>query len=385
MFYFCPLALNQPKQNSMKKMTILHVSTARSWRGGEQQLAYLIKATRAECNCVVLCAQGSPMHQFCIENQIESYTINAASWLLWASARILSKACARIQPDLIHCHDSHAHSLAIWAARLYRNNQAVVVHRRAGFSMHRGFFSVYKYNHPVVAAYIVVSNRVKEILYNGLKTEKRIETIYSGIDLERFNRPEKSRGILKALLGLPTETVLVGNTAALTAEKDYHTFIEVAKYLHQRHPSWKFAIIGDGKLREELQQKIQHSALENVVFMTGFRKDITTLLPDLDVLLMPSRTEGLGTSILDAFASGVAVVATRTGGIPELVTEGITGLLADPGDAEKLARHTEILLTNHDLRRLIVAKAQEKVRQFDYHKMAAKTIKFYSKVLKDNK
>lgn len=369
----------------MEKINILHVSTARTWRGGEQQLAYLIKAAKSACNCVVLCAQASPMHQFCIENQVESYIINPASWLHWASARVLSKVCARLKPDLIHCHDSHAHSLAVWAARLYRNKRPVVVHRRAGFSMHRGFFSVYKYNHPVVSAYIVVSDGVKEVLLKGLKTEKRIETIYSGIDLERFSRPENSRGMLKALLGFPPETVLIGNTAALTAEKDYHTFIEVAKCLHQRHPAWKFVIMGDGKLREVLQEKIQKSVLEDVVCMTGFREDIANLLPDLDVLLMPSKTEGLGTSILDAFVCGVAVVATRTGGIPELVEEGVTGLLADPGDAEKLARHTETLLTKPELRRQIVAKAQEKVRQFDYHKMAAKTIKFYASVLNDNK
>ncbi len=366
-------------------MTILHVSTAKTWRGGEQQLAYLLKATKASHKSVVICAAGSHMQQYCLENDIAHHTITRTFLLGWFSAYTLSKLSGRMQADLIHCHDSHAHSMAIWAAWLFRNEVPVVVHRRAGFPMHRNFFSAFKYKHQTVAGYISVSEQVKHILQTGLKTEKYIETIYSGIDLERFKHNEQNSGVLRHLLNLPPQTVLVGNTAALTAEKDHLTFIRVAGLLHKSYPDWRFVIIGDGPMRERLQTEILKAALTEVVFMTGFRKDIANLLADLDVLLMPSRTEGLGTSILDAFACGTAVVATRTGGIPELVKEGVTGLLADPGDAKSLARHVETLLANAELRSLIVTQARGKVRQFDYHEMAEKTIKFYTKVLNDNK
>jgi glycosyltransferase involved in cell wall biosynthesis len=114
--------------------------------------------------------------------------------------------------------------------------------------------------------------------------------------------------------------------------------------------------------------------------MAGFRQNVPELLKELNVLLLTSKTEGLGTTILDAFASGVPVVATRAGGIPEIVEHKVSGLLADVGNARQLSQMVEMLTNNEDLRKNLVSNAKNKVKKFDYKLTAQKTLSVYNEI-----
>jgi glycosyltransferase involved in cell wall biosynthesis len=115
------------------------------------------------------------------------------------------------------------------------------------------------------------------------------------------------------------------------------TLIDAVPKLRSEFPNIRVIIVGDGELRPELEAQAERLGIQDVVVFTGFRNDVAELLELFDVFVMPSTMEGLGTSILDALAARKPVVATRTGGIPEIIEDGRTGYLVQPKDAAALA------------------------------------------------
>ncbi len=362
-------------------VNILHVSTALSWRGGEQQLANLIKANKNSCNNIVFCARGSVMQSHCEHHKILHHTFRKRFPGLYLAASSIKKQCKRHRISLIHCHDSHAHTIAFLSALFFGNKSPIIVHRRVDFPIGKSWLSRHKYNYKTIAGYICVSEAIRKILIKDLKHKEKAITIYSGIDFSRFDNYLNNRSQLKNELGLAGDAILIGNTAALAPHKDYDTFIRTAHRLLLRHPDWHFVIMGDGPLRRQVENRIASLNLKKSIILTGFRNDLPALLPGLDIFLMTSKTEGLGTSLLDAFYLGIPVVATKAGGISELVDDETTGLLAEVGDDRTLARQVERLIMGDKLRKLVCANARKKVIHFSHTQTANRTIQYYQDLL----
>lgn len=380
--YF-PLHLTEVEVTALllHALKIIHVSTPVSWRGGEQQLAYLAQALEGKHNQLIMCPKGSELEAFCHKHRLNCHTFAARGLFNLAAARLLKTLCRLQSADIVHCHDSHAHSIAVTAAVVFSNKTPVVVHRRVDFPVSTGFFSRYKYNHPQIKAFICVSKAILDLLVPSLLHPEKAVVIHSSIDMARFGRDMSGRLSFRAGLGLNDSHILVGNTSALAPHKDHPTFIRMAKILCSRFPQMRFVIIGDGPSRPEVEQLIETNNLKNIVFLAGFRNNIAQILPGLDVFVMSSRTEGLGTSILDAFASGVPVVATAAGGIPELVDNEVTGILCEVGNQEQLAGAVVRIVEDASLRESLVQHAAKKAAMFDYRTMADKTRAVYEKIL----
>jgi L-malate glycosyltransferase len=140
-------------------------------------------------------------------------------------------------------------------------------------------------------------------------------------------------------------------------------------------------IIGSGSQGDALQQYCKRNGVESHITFTGFRKDVIDILPQLSIFLMTSKEEGLGTSILDAFASKVPVVATDAGGIPEMVSHLKTGMLGEVGNSKMLADHISQIIHNDNLRTTLTDGANEKVKEFSKQIMANKTYQVYQELL----
>lgn len=186
--------------------------------------------------------------------------------------------------------------------------------------------------------------------------------------------------------GIPERVPLIGTVAALVDHKDHWTFLEAAARLVRGDPPTPFAgahflIVGDGPLRPGLEARASALGLSGRVHFAGFRDDVPAILPALDVLLFTSKEEGLGSSILEAWACGVPVVATAAGGIPELVQDGETGLLAPVGDAAALARAVERVLSTPSLRAALVAAATSRLAAFGAGRMAEGVLAVYREVV----
>jgi glycosyltransferase involved in cell wall biosynthesis len=185
-----------------------------------------------------------------------------------------------------------------------------------------------------------------------------------GIDVERF---AAGRPVL--------EGTVVGNVARLAEQKGQRTLLAAAPRVLGAHPEVRFAIAGDGELREELEEAAKE--LGGHVFMLGNRSDVPDLLASFAVFAYPSRFEGLCLAVIEAQAAGVPVVATPVGGIRETVVDGVTGLLVPPDDPEALAAAILRLLDDPELARRLAAAACEQARGYTEEQMVAETLSVY--------
>ena len=275
----------------------------------------------------------------------------------------------------MHAHDSHAHTFAVLAA-LFGNKSAIIVSRRVDFKVSRGPFSRFKYNHSDVKRIICVSEKIKELTLPAVEDPQKLVTVHSGIDFSRF-RESRNRQILHKEFQLPDNAQIIGNVAALAPHKDYTTYINTVALLKPKLPDAFFFIIGEGDERDKIEKLIRELHLDDRVIMTGFRTDIAEILPELDLMLITSETEGLGTAILDAFACKVPVVATAAGGIPEIVIHEKTGLLASVGDAAGLAAQVVRMMQDDALKNAIIQGATAHLEDFTKEATATKTIAEY--------
>lgn len=361
---------------------ILHLSTALSWRGGEQQIAYLMEslATSDAFQQWIVCTAGGQMAQYCQENNYTYFPVKKRFSLDPLFARRLKQYCEELKIQLLHVHDAHAHNIAILAADLWRNKIPIIVARRVDFPPKQSFFSHYKYNHPKVARIICVSNTIKHLMEPCVQKKARLQTIYSGIDIAKFQTSNQSNR-LRTQYKISSEIPLIGLVAALAPHKDIYTFVRTAHQLIQEQVKARFIIIGAGKEKEKILALINNLQLQSCITLTGFRNDVPSILPELDIFLMTSSSEGLGTSILDAFAAKVPVVATRAGGIIEMVVHEKTGLLASIKDHEGLAKQVKRLLDDSMLRKELIMEATKRVVDFSKETMGKQTIQVYQEII----
>lgn len=362
-------------------LKILHVSSPTSWRGGEQQLAYLMEELRG---------QGVTQHLFAARGGVLAEKMKAGGFPVteapkgWALdlrfAYRLARTIRRENPHFVHVHDSHAHTAAVLAFDLFRTPFVMILHRKVDFPVSKSFFSRYKYNHPAIRRILCVSRFVAEVLRPDLRKPDLIRVVPDGIDAERFANPP-SDNILRKEFGIAQDVLLIGNVAAITQQKDYFTFVKTAERLLDQGLSAHFFIIGQGKQEQGIRELVKQKGLEASFTFTGFRTDITDVLPALDILLFTSETEGLGTSLLDAMAAHVPIVSTNAGGIPEVVEHGISGLLAGVKDAEGLATLVLQLAGDPALVAKLKKGGSERVRQFSKAATALATLNVYRQLL----
>lgn len=361
-----------------RPLNILHVSTAHTWRGGEQQIAYLYEELqRLGQQQTILCAESSALAEKAQAEGWNYVTAPKKGSISIPYARKLAQLSSGF--DIIHIHDSHAHNNAVLST-FFGNKTPMVLHRRVDFPVSNNIFSRYKYNHPQIKKIICVSDAIKAIMLPAISEKSKLVTIHSGVDTDRVF---KADGRLHWEYNLPDNIRLIGNVAALAPHKDYFTFLNAAHAIWQHRPDndFRFVIIGEGGMRPQIEHEIQKLGLQDMVIMTGFRKDLSEVIPELDIFLITSETEGLGTSIIDAFLAGVPVVATAAGGISEIVEHEKTGLLAPVKDAGELAEQVEKLLDNATLAQQLTANARQKAATFSKQRMAEQILRQYRQIV----
>ena len=359
---------------------VLHLSTATDWRGGEQQVAYLCRALACMgVPQVLLCPAGAPLGTTLADTGITLVPFRKGAALDLLLARRLARVAREQDVQLVHTHDSHGHTAAVLANTFFGMALPLVVARRVDFPIHSGFSARWKYGHASVRRILCVSDAIRHITAQGLKDPAVLRTVRSGVDPARFNVEPDGR--LRQQLGIGAGVPLVGCVAALAPHKDLATFIRTIARLRDRGSACHGVLIGTGELLPELQALTRQLRLEDRLHFTGFRNDVPWLLRELDLFLITSRTEGLGTSVLDAFACNVPVVATRAGGIPEIVHKDESGLLCPVGDDACLADAVLRVLGDADLRDRLTAGGRRVLAAHHPDAVAQATLAEYQAVL----
>jgi L-malate glycosyltransferase len=357
-------------------MNILHISSEKSWRGGEQQIAYLIKGS-PDVRHYVFCRSNSAFEAYCKENSIEHATgsFHPMSWIL--SALKVKNFCAEKSIKIIHLHTAKAHLLG-YVVLLMGVRIPMVVSRRVAVTPSRSLTTRMRYNHPQMRRIIGISEEITRVMKSYVADPDKVITIHSGIDIYRFTAPSF---VLKNSFHLAETTQIVGTVSALSSEKDLKTFLKVAKEIQETGMDVHYFIVGDGPLRAELEGYCLEQKLINYVTFTGHVSNPGDYLQQFDLFLFTSVLEGLGTSVLDAFACKIPVVASHIGGIPEIVINEQTGLTVAPGDVAGFKVAVIRLLRDKDLATAYTSSAYSHLQNFTYQRMAVETVACYSSVL----
>lgn len=359
---------------------VLHLSSEKTWRGGEQQIAYLIKELDSKgIQNYVLARKKSPFVDYCKKNNIPYFISSFSNDLDIRSAFTLRKVIKEVNPQLIHVHSARSHAIA-YLACLLGIKTPIIVSKRTDF----GIKSPKKYLHPNIKKILCVSDAITNIVKEDLHQGDNIHTVYSGIDLNKFSFQKDRIWFNKHYSCLPDDQIVI-NTSALAPQKDLLTFLKTAKIITDNNKNFKFFIFGEGQERELLERYIQQHQLENHVFLPGFVNNITQILPNADFFLMTSQTEGLGTSLLDSLACKIPIIATKAGGIPEVVQHEKTGLLCPIGDSQCLAQSLLKVEKDPKLRSELIENGLQHLQAyFTKEKTAEKTFVYYQEALENS-
>lgn len=351
------------------RLKVLHVSAETGWRGGERQLFWLHQElVSQQIDSKIACPQESVLYT-CLTDQA-SFSFNRGNILRCAWR--LRNLCENSSFDLIHAHDSKAHTICL-LAKITGLKVPLVVTRRS-IPRHGGFLSRWKYNHPKNASIVAISLAIKNEL--STLTPSQIKVIYSGIPLENSAKPHD----LHAELELSRAEQIIGFVGALSSEKGPDRFLDVAHKIAANHAGVHFCIFGDGPLQMALEKKCQQLEITEKVHFLGFRDDLKHLWSSMSCMLVTSRSEGLNTSILDAFANEVPVIAFDVGGVSELVAHRKTGMLCGDGNVVEMSEAFDHLVLDEDLMRILQRNAKQKVGSFSVKEMAQKYIRLYNDV-----
>jgi len=198
---------------------------------------------------------------------------------------------------------------------------------------------------------------------SGMVRAARATTVLNGIPVDRFASSQARRTQARQALGLPADALLIGAVGRQVPLKNHHRLVAVLPALRAKYPAVKLVLIGDGECAQALQDQVHASGLGDTVLLTGARSNVADLLPAFDVFALPSQTEGLSIALLEACATGLAVVASRVGGNPEIIQDGQTGLLIPPDDNPSLHGALDRLLGEPELRQQLGSAAREWVRE----------------------
>ena len=364
----------------MAGLKIMHLSSEKSWRGGEQQIAYLISFLLLERVDVIVCSRkGSAFSEWCKNNGVPYYELGFKNGIDIKTALKIKRIAKKEGVDIVNTHSGKSQSLAYLATNLGMD-KPMVVHRRVDFPIKTSGFSLSKYNHRNVKAIVCVSNAIANLVKKAVSKPERVTTVYSGINPERFTHNPATK-YLHTEFGIDPSKMLIANISAIAPHKDYETFLHTARLVIDKRTDCHFLAIGDGKLKTEMESLSKNLDLDAHVTFTGFRKDIPLLFREMSVFLITSETEGLGTTVIDALYNGIPVVATDAGGIPELVLDKEVGFLCPVGNAECLAKKVGLLLDSEELRRELGQNAIKRSKLFTNQKMGEGVLQVYLSVM----
>jgi len=354
---------------------ILHVDSERPWRGGQNQVLLLMRQQRARGQDPHLAAPAQAV--LLTRAAGEGFAVHPVamrgSWDM-ASVRELAGLLRSLSPEVVHWHAAKAHAIGALAS-LLDPGPVRVLSRRVVFPVRRTLGSRLLYALPVdrIAA---ISDAVRDALVQSGVDSRKIDVVPSGIEPSPPPDPAR-RAELRRSLGCGEEEVAAITVSALSAGKGHEDLLRASAAAIREAPRLRLWLAGEGPLEGKLEANARALGLEAVVQFLGFRTDIPLLLHAADFFCLATHSEGLGSSILEAMSAGLPVVATRVGGVPEIVEDGSTGILVPAADPAALARAMARMAGDRGLRETMGARGRERASRFSAERTAEMTERVY--------
>lgn len=375
---------NSPKKKGLLKMSInvVHVVDDLNTGGLERTLAIIVKnLDRSKYHVSVWCLLGEgvvaeELKENGIKIEVIDFSISRKIRSLFNLVRKLKKE----KVEILHCWGV---SGGVWgrSAAILAGVPIKFVHvQNLYYDLKRKPRLIEYLLSFFTDKVIACSLAVKECLttFIGIN-ENKIETVYNCVDLNTFYKSNNSDHIREDY-NLSTQNIIVGSVSRLCKVKGHKFILEAALRLRKKFPHVRFLIVGEGPLKEELEEKIENLGLKNEVILTGLRQDIPQLLSAMDIFVQPSIVkEGLPLAIAEAGACSLAVVASDVGGNSEIVKDQVTGIIFPPGDVDAFSEALSSLIESPSKKREMGEAARKLCEElFSSETMLKKTDDLYT-------
>lgn len=359
-------------------MRILHLLAHHPKKLGsiERWSLRLVKIGRERGHEVLLgfgCSPESAEYVAALEEARVRFLVDCpSSWVDIGFLRRLITFIKLERIDVVHTHFSptcHFGNLAAWLVgapgRFWQFHSMSGLNRRLLSS--QGHIAIQRLSARLVLRILCVSEAIREEFDRlGLPSGK-LSVLPLGIDVELFC-PGGAPGVrarMRASFQVSVNTPLVGTVSRSRPVKGLTHLVEAAARVAAVRPDVRWLVVGGGPQMQQLQDLAKALGVVDRIFFEGVREDIPDLLHAMDIFVLPSLSEGFGLAAMEAMASGLPVVCSRVGGLPELVSHEETGLLVPPGDSAALAEGVLRLLADRDLRERLAARAIDQASRYD--------------------
>jgi len=325
-------------------LTVLHTESSNGWGGQENRiLKESLGLKKIGVRVLIACQPGSMLAERGTEAGIEVKKIEMKSSISIFAIAALLKIIRNENINIVCTHSGKDSMLGAIAGRL-SNMKPVIVRTR-----HLALPITSKITYSLLPHKVVtVSEYVRRYLIEekGIAADK-VVSIPTGIDIERFN-PDVVSAVPREELGIAADAQIVGTVAILRRKKGHHILLDAIPMVLREFPKTVFLFAGDGPQRKNIEERISELGIGNNVKLIGLRNDIPEILKTIDLFVLPTLQEALGTSFIESMAMGKPVVGTKAGGVPEVVKDGISGILVEPENPAALAGAIISLLRNRE-------------------------------------
>lgn len=288
------------------------------------------------------------------------------------------------QIDIVHAHEAKSDVIAYLTARFHSVPIVTTLHGWIGNSFKDRLFI--KLDKRIVRGFdrvIAVSRRIEEELLAAGVAGKKLRMLHNAIVLERYRRTGKG-GVLAEAIGRPVAGPVIASIGRLSTEKGHSDLVDAIGIVRSRGEKVSLVLIGDGPERPKLLQQIKALGLQEVVHMPGYIQEPQRLLEEIDLLVLPSHTEGLPNAALEALLMEVPVLATEVGGTPEVITDGETGRLVPARSPEKLAEGIQEFLAAPESWKRMASRGKDMVKMnFDFRARTRKLEAIYDEMMRE--
>lgn len=384
----------QVQRTRHSRRAIAHLVVGPTIGGVERHALDLVRGLQDVFNLTIICGEG-PLATQMREAGIRTRVVMIRHALDLIALATLIRVLREERPALLHTHDRRG-NLFGWLASgfVHPFRRVATVHRspmsdRARSRIARTAARVIDRLVLISADRIIaVSQSVaNELVYHLRLPTGAMTVVHHGVDLTRFSLdPPQERCLRRTFreeLAIPSAHRIVGLIGRLEPEKGHLDLLRAAPRILQDAAPVTFLFVGDGSLRRRLIQEIYRRRLTDCVRLTGYQPDIARILSELDLIVVPSLWEAFGLVVVEALAAAKPVVATAVGGIPEILTDGVTGVLVPPGNPERLAEAVVTVLSDDGRRARLGRAGRLLVEQyFTASRMVRQTCEVYSAVLR---
>lgn len=366
-----------------KKIRVLHVAEAAG--GVERYLETLFKYSKDQVENILVCSQNYDYKKFkTLADRVivlrMTHDIEPSSDI--KVERTLRRIIRQLKPDIVYAHSSKAGAFAR-IADLGLNNKVIYNPHGWAFNMQQSVKKkeLYKWVEKISAHFcdkiVCISDAEREsALREKICKPNKLQVIYNGIDLEEI---EKTAPMSRVQLGIPEDAFVVGMVGRLSKQKAPDTFVKAAKLIKEKIPNAFFLMVGDGELRDQVEDLVNQYDLGSSFLITGWVDNPTAYMKIMNVGMLLSRWEGFGLVLPEYMACSVPIVATDVDAIPNIVKNGENGLLVKQDDFYAVCDAVYKMYINKKLKIKIISINEKSVKKFDALRVVMDSLKLYTK------